>query len=74
LIYLLISPYDNEKVDLLNIVKKNYGRELETNQQLGSYVTNLLSFDLIQLNEEQSQVEMELYEPFQSSTENNSYH
>lgn len=32
LIYLLISPYDNEKVDLLNIVKKNYGRELETNQ------------------------------------------
>ena len=74
MIYLLISPYDNEKVDLLNIVKKNYGRELETNQQLGSYVTNLLSFDLIQLNEEQSQVEMELYEPFQSSTENNSYH
>ncbi len=47
LIYLLISPYDNEKVDLLNIVKKNYGRELETNQQLGLYVTNLLSFDLI---------------------------
>jgi hypothetical protein len=35
LIYLLISPYDNEKVDLLNIVKKNYGRELEANQQLG---------------------------------------
>ena len=32
LIYLLISPYDNEKVDLLNIVKKNYGREIETNQ------------------------------------------
>ncbi len=47
LIYLLISPYDNEKVDLLNIVKKNYGRELEANQQLGLYVTNLLSFDLI---------------------------
>ena len=30
-IYLLISPYDNEKVDLLNIVKNNYARELEQN-------------------------------------------
>jgi hypothetical protein len=30
-IYMLISPFDNEKVDLLNIVKNNYVRELEKN-------------------------------------------
>jgi multidrug efflux pump subunit AcrB len=33
-IYLLISPYGNEKLDLLNIVKNNYVRELEKNNYL----------------------------------------
>ena len=30
-IYVLISPYDNEKVDFLNIIEKNYARDLENN-------------------------------------------
>ena len=28
-LYLLIAPYDNEKVDLMNIVEADYARELE---------------------------------------------
>ena len=29
IIYLMLSPYTNEKVDLLNIVEAMYGRELD---------------------------------------------
>jgi hypothetical protein len=34
LIYLLISPYDNEKVELMNSTKANYARGLEESSEL----------------------------------------
>lgn len=34
LIYLLISPYENDKVDLMNITKANYARGLEESAEL----------------------------------------
>lgn len=53
LIYLLISPYDNEKVDLMNITKANYARGLEESAELGQYVNKLLAYELMPLNEAQ---------------------
>jgi len=50
-VYLLISPYDNEKVDLLNIVQSMYSRELEKNDLLSRFVHKLLTYELMPLNE-----------------------
>lgn len=52
-IYLLISPYDNEKVDMLNIIQKNYARELENNDLLSRFVSKLLTYELMPLNEQE---------------------
>jgi len=37
-LYLLLSPYTNEKVDLLNIVEAMYPRELEKEELLSRFV------------------------------------
>ena len=52
-IYILNAPYDNEKVDLLNILEKNYARDLEKNDMLSRYVHKLLTFELMPLNEKE---------------------
>jgi len=49
-IFLLISAYDNEKVDLLNIIEKKYARDLEKNDLLLKFVSKLLTFELMPLN------------------------
>lgn len=50
-LYLLLSPYENDKVDLLHKVEKNYARQLEQNELLAKYVRKLLVFELMPLNE-----------------------
>lgn len=73
-IYVLNSPYDNEKVDLLNIIVSKYPRELEKNEGLSKYVNKLLTFELMPLNEREIETQMLAYSPFQESTENNKQH
>ena len=51
MIYLLVSPYDNEKVDLMNILESMYARNLEENDLLSRFVHKLLTFELMPLNE-----------------------
>lgn len=51
-IYLLISPYTNEKVDLLNIVEAMYPRELEQEELLAKFVRKFLTFELMPMKEE----------------------
>ena len=50
--YLLLSQYSNEKVDLLNIVDKNYARELDqaTNEILSRYLRRFLTAELLPFN------------------------
>ena len=50
-LYLLVSPYTNEKVDLLNIVEAMYPRELEQEGIISKLVRKLLTFELMPLNE-----------------------
>jgi len=73
-IYLLISPYDNEKVDLLNIIERDYARDLEKNDQISKFVHKLLTFELMPLNEKEIEESMTVYEPFAEETENNKSH
>ena len=67
-IYLLVSPYTNEKVDLLNIVEAMYPRELEQEELLSKFVRKFLTFELMPLYEETIQSEMSIFEPFQERT------
>lgn len=48
-LYLLLSPYTTEKVDLLNTVEAMYPRELEKEELLAKYVRKFLTFELIPL-------------------------
>lgn len=73
-IYLLISPYDNEKVDLMHHLQDKYARELEQEDQLSRFVNKLLTFELMPLNEEEIEKQMSQYEPMQEKTENNKSH
>lgn len=50
-IYMLISPYENEKVDMLHILESMYARNLEQNDLLSRFVHKLLTFELMPLNE-----------------------
>ena len=42
-IYLMLSPYSNEKVDLLHIAEKNYARELDQNEMLSKFLRKFLT-------------------------------
>lgn len=64
IIYVLTGPYDNEKVELLNIIVKQYARELEKNDMLSRYVNKLLTFELMPLNEKEIEAQMLAYTPF----------
>lgn len=73
-IYLLISPYENDKVDMLHILEKEYVRNLEENDLLGRFVHKLLTFELMPLNETEIEQQMSKFEPFMEQTENNKSH
>lgn len=74
-IYMLIAPYDNEKVDMMNLIEKNYARHLESNDLLARYLHKLLTFELMPLNEQEIEHQMAVYQPFQeSATENSKNH
>ena len=51
IIYLMVAPYDNEKVDLLNIVNSLYTRELDQNEVLSKYLRKFLTFELMPFND-----------------------
>ena len=63
-VYLLISPYTNEKVDLLNIVEAMYPRELEKEELLAKYVHKFLTFEIMPMSEDTITNEFTIFEPF----------
>ena len=55
MIYLLLSPYDNVKVDLMHILDSLYARDLEKNELLSRFIHKLLTYELMPLNEDEIQ-------------------
>ena len=51
-LYLLLSPYTQDKVDQLNIIESMYPRELEAEPLLTKYVRKFLTFELMPLQED----------------------
>ncbi len=76
-IYLLLSAYSNEKVDLLHIVEAKYARELDqpTNEILAKYLRRFLTAELLPFNDKEIEASIKSYEPFQEGeTEHASTH
>lgn len=69
-LYLLISPYTSEKVDLLNVVESMYPREVEKEEKVGKFVRKLLTYELMPIVENDIEKEMKQYAPFQQSVTN----
>jgi hypothetical protein len=55
---LLISPYDEAKVDLLKVVESTYPREVEKEERVGAFVRKLLTFELMPIKENEIEQEM----------------
>jgi len=66
LIYLLLSSYSNEKVDLMNIVQAKYTRELDQvdNEILSRYLRRFLTAELLPFNAQEVEQSVAQYEPF----------
>jgi hypothetical protein len=70
----MLCPYTNEKVDLLNIVKALYPRELDANEDISKFLRKFLTFELMPLDEHGIDETIRKYEPFSEKTENNRLH
>ena len=60
----MLSPYSNEKVDLLNIVDSLYQRELDSNELISRFLRKFLTYELMPLNENEVVGQVSEYEPF----------
>jgi 26S proteasome regulatory subunit N5 len=69
-VYLMITSFSNEQVDLLNIINSRYARELEKNPNLEKFVHKFLTPELMPLNENEVKEELGGYEPFLEHIEN----
>ena len=63
-LYLLVAPYTEEKVQLLKDVEKTYARELESEELLTKYVKKFLTFEICPFNESEVEQQMLKFEPF----------
>lgn len=70
----MLSPYTNEKVDLLNIVNTIYTRELEANELIAKFHRKFLTLEIMPLNESEIEQQVSQFEAFQTQTENHALH
>ena len=73
-LYLLVSPYTEEKVNLLKVLEKTYARELEAEELLTKFVRKFLTFEICPFNEAEVEQQMLKFEPFLESTKNSKTH
>jgi 26S proteasome regulatory subunit N5 len=65
-IYLMVAPYTNEKVDLLNIANSLYTRELDEAELLARYMRKFLSNELLPFNNQEVEGQFAQFEPFRA--------
>eukprot|EP01022_Parablepharisma_sp_SALTPOND_P033427 TRINITY_DN88700_c1_g1_i1.p1 TRINITY_DN88700_c1_g1~~TRINITY_DN88700_c1_g1_i1.p1 ORF type:complete len:307 (-),score=65.16 TRINITY_DN88700_c1_g1_i1:86-1006(-) len=63
-LFLMLAPYSNEKVDFLNITQKFYKKELEANPVLDEYVRGFLTNEVMPLYSDKLWQQVGGYEPF----------
>lgn len=52
-LYLLVASYNQEKVDLLNKIEKDYARELDQEPTIAKFVRKVLTFELMPMDEKE---------------------
>ena len=70
-LFLLLSPYSNEKVDFLNITQKFYKKELEANAILNEHVKGFLTNEVVPLFTDKLWQQVGGYEPFRKDAMEN---
>lgn len=70
----MLSPFTNEKVDLLNIVESLYARELDSNELLARFLRKFLASELMPFNDKEIEDQVKDYEPFRAETEHSHTH
>lgn len=73
-LYLLVAPYTEEKVELLKKVEESYPRELEAEELLTKFVRKFLTFEICPFNESEVEKQMLTFEPFVETTKNAKTH
>lgn len=74
-LFLLLSPYSNEKVDFMNITQTFYKKELEANPLLNEHVAGFLTNEIIPLYPDKLWLQLGSYEPFKKGAmENSEFH
>lgn len=68
ILFLLLSPYSNQKVDFLNISERFYKKELEAIPLLNEAVRGFLTKEVIPLHPEKLWENFQLYEPFSKTS------
>jgi hypothetical protein len=53
ILYLMVAPYTNEKVDLLNIAESLYARELDANELIAKFMRKFLTYELMPFNDKE---------------------
>lgn len=66
ILYLMVAPYTNEKVDLLNIAESLYSRELDANELIAKFMRKFLTYELMPFNDREIEAQFSVYEPFKA--------
>ena len=74
IIYLLIAPYSDDKVNLLKAIESTYPREFEQEELLAKFVKKFLTFEICPFSEAEVEQQMLHFEPFQEVTANSKSH
>lgn len=70
IIYLMLSPHTNEKVDLMNIVNSMYTRQLDNpaHDLLAKFLRRFLSTELLPFEAREVEEGVKVLEPFREDT------
>lgn len=74
IIYLMIAPYSDDKVNLLKEIETTYPREFEAEELLAKFVKKFLTFEICPFSEGEVEQQMLRFEPFQEMTHNAKTH
>jgi len=74
IIYLMIAPYSDDKINLLKEIETTYPREFEAEELLAKFVKKFLTFEICPFSEGEVEQQMLRFEPFQEMTHNAKTH
>ena len=72
--YLMISPYSEEKVQMMQQTESLYGAELEKQELIAKFLRKFQMYEIMPLEMEEVERQIAKYDPFFKMTENSDLH